>query len=68
MACITLYQQDVWTVDRLIIERNKLIAVEERARRECDRVQRLDLGKFVPNVRWHLAIEPLGAQPASQED
>lgn len=37
-------------------------------KRECDRVQRLDLGKFVPNVGWHLAIEPLGAQPASQED
>lgn len=39
MTCITLYQRDVWTVDRLIIERNKQIAVQERARRECDRVQ-----------------------------
>lgn len=27
-----------------------------------------DLGAFLPNVRWHLAIEPLGGQPASQED
>lgn len=49
------------------IERNKQISVEGRARREDDSSV-MDLARFVPNLSRYLAIEPLGAQPASQED
>lgn len=39
---------------------------DNRKKQVCEGVQWLDLGEFVPDLRWHLAIEPLGGQPASQ--